>query len=94
MAEDLGWQKLSDLVDKADPSVKKRLGQIEALSRWADIVGEELAAHTRPLKLSPELLTVAVPSTVWAHELTMRKLEIIAKIKPYLGEIDVRFVVG
>lgn len=92
MVED--WRKLSELVDGVDPSVKQRLGQIEALSRWADIVGDDLAAHTRPLKLSPELLTVAVPSSVWAQELTMRKLEIIEKVKPHLGEIDIRFVVG
>jgi predicted nucleic acid-binding Zn ribbon protein len=87
-------EKLGDVLGGVAPEVKERLSQVAALSKWSEIVGEELAEHTRPIKLSPELLTVAVPSSVWAQELTMRKFEIIEKVRPYLGDIDVRFVVG
>ncbi len=87
-------EKLGDVLGGVDPGIKHRMSQIEALSRWSEIMGEDLSKHTRPIKLSPELLTVAVPSSVWAQELTLRKFEIIEKVRPYLGEIDVRFVVG
>jgi hypothetical protein len=87
-------EKLGDVLGGVEPGVKQRLSQVAALSRWSEIVGEELAKNTRPIKLSPELLTVAVPSSVWAQELSLRKFEIIDKVRPFLGEIDVRFVVG
>jgi hypothetical protein len=87
-------KRLGDVLGGVEPGLKKRMSQVEALTRWPEIVGEELAKNTRPIKLSPELLTVGVTSSVWAQELTLRKFEIIEKVKPYLGEIDIRFVVG
>lgn len=93
MRSDDDWTELGPLLDSAPAEVKARLDQARVLSKWAEIVGQELAEVTRPVRLSREILTIAVPSSVWAQELTLRRAEILDKVRPHLNVSDLRFVV-
>ncbi len=64
---------------------------------WSNIVGKELAAHTRPVALSNKgVLTVAGSDSVWLNELAMRKESILRAVSAMAGKKrkikDVRFI--
>ncbi len=64
---------------------------------WRQIVGEEIAANTRPGRISRRVLTLAAKNAVWAHHLSTLKEDIIAKINFYAGEKavgDLKFQAG
>lgn len=69
-----------------------RIGQV-----WADAVGEQVAAHCRPVGLRGQVLELAVDSPVWSQQLQMRKPEILAALGRSLGPDaprELRFQVG
>lgn len=69
-----------------------RIGQI-----WPEAVGEQVAAHCRPVALRGEVLELAVDSPVWSQQLQMRKPEILKALGRLLGTDaprELRFQVG
>lgn len=48
--------------------------------RWADIVGEQIAAHTRPEQIRFKKLLIHVRHSVWLHQLTFLKPILLEKI--------------
>ncbi len=72
-------------------------GDIEAykvFSKWNDIVGARVAAHTRPVRLTRNVLYVEVNDHLWLAQLKYMKGDIIKKlegrIKPGLFK-DLKF---
>lgn len=64
---------------------------------WPKVVEEKVAAVSEPVRISGKTLTVAVKSSVWAHQLSLLKETIIAKLNGSLGRkmvTDLRFKVG
>jgi predicted nucleic acid-binding Zn ribbon protein len=57
--------------------------------RWAEIVGDSLAAHTRPLALRDGGLQVAVDDPAWAPELRFLEPQILGRLREVLGEVDI-----
>ena len=55
---------------------------------WPELVGPEIAAHTRVIKLDAGKLFVAVDEPAWRQELTYQKQMIREKINASLGEGD------
>ncbi len=53
---------------------------------WPELVGPEIAAHTRVIKLERGKLFVAVDEPAWRQELIYQKEAIRAKINTALGE--------
>jgi predicted nucleic acid-binding Zn ribbon protein len=70
--------------------IDKKLQQYEAVTRWAIIVGPQIAKETEPQKIEKGLLLVRVRKGVWRNELTMRKSEIIAKLNKAIGSEAVK----
>jgi predicted nucleic acid-binding Zn ribbon protein len=67
------------------------------LLNWRQIVGEEIAANTRPGKISRRVMILSAKNAVWAHHLSTLKEEIIARINSYAGEkavTDLKFQAG
>lgn len=65
--------------------------------RWRHCVGELIAQHARPLRLTKGVLTLAVESTAWMNELQYHVPEIIRRVNEELGDgkiQDVRMRVG
>jgi len=66
----------------------------EAIRRWNDIVGEQIAENAIPRKSMNGTLYVSVSSSVWRQELMMRRLELLELIGQHIGKgiiRDIRF---
>jgi predicted nucleic acid-binding Zn ribbon protein len=55
------------------------LARESVLEKWADIVGDDVAAHTIP-EIADELITVRCDSSAWATNLRIMRHEILAGI--------------
>jgi predicted nucleic acid-binding Zn ribbon protein len=60
--------------------------------RWAEIVGPDLAAHTKPDTLADGELTVTADSTAWATQLRLLAAQLIRRLNAELGDGSVRRV--
>jgi predicted nucleic acid-binding Zn ribbon protein len=60
--------------------------------RWAEIVGSDLAAHTRPESLSDGELTVTADSTAWATQVRLLAAHLVRRLNTELGDGTVRRV--
>ncbi|MEO9141226.1 MAG: DUF721 domain-containing protein [Polyangiaceae bacterium] len=60
---------------------------------WRRVVGGRISDRAKPLSLVNGVLVVKVASSAWAHELSLMKIELLARLGPY-GATDIRFRVG
>lgn len=60
--------------------------------RWAQIVGPDLAAHTKPAGLTDGELTVTADSTAWATQVRLLAGELVRRLNTELGDGSVRRV--
>jgi predicted nucleic acid-binding Zn ribbon protein len=60
--------------------------------RWAQIVGPELAAHTRPDSLSGRELIVTADSTAWATQVRLLAAQLVRRLNAELGDGSVERV--
>jgi predicted nucleic acid-binding Zn ribbon protein len=83
----------------------KRLGAPSALAlsgvvpRWAEVVGEGIAAHATPVSLRRGVLLVDVDSNAWATQLRYMTSQLVQKCCDELGagavkKIEVRVARG
>jgi hypothetical protein len=62
---------------------------------WRDAVGARIAERARPVSLQEGLLTLLVPTSVWAHELSLLTDEVRARLHERGFAVrEVRFRVG
>jgi predicted nucleic acid-binding Zn ribbon protein len=59
---------------------------------WAEIVGPELAEHTKPESLADGELTVTADSTAWATQLRLLAGQLVHRLNVELGDGSVRRV--
>lgn len=55
------------------------------VSRWPDIVGPEIARHSRAVRFADGILTVVVEKDVWRQELEMQLERILEKVRASAG---------
>ncbi|MEO7349607.1 MAG: DciA family protein [Terrimesophilobacter sp.] len=70
------------------------LARSELLDSWADLAGEETAAHSSPVGIVEGVLTVSCDSTAWATQLRLMRSQILTRIAqrfPDAGIQSVRF---
>jgi predicted nucleic acid-binding Zn ribbon protein len=60
--------------------------------RWAQIVGPDLAAHTRPDSLADGELTVTADSTAWATQVRLLAPQLVRRLNAELGDGSVQRV--
>jgi predicted nucleic acid-binding Zn ribbon protein len=60
--------------------------------RWPQIVGRELAAHTKPDGLADGKLIVSADSTAWATQLRLLATDLVRRLNEELGDGAVRRV--
>ena len=86
-----GSERAPRKVSDSLPSVTRRIGGpdgaafVTLVSRWPQIVGPVVAAHSRPLRLSGGTLTIAVDQAGWATELTYLEASLRARIDEAVG---------
>ncbi|WAB82321.1 DciA family protein [Microcella daejeonensis] len=56
------------------------LAKGELLLDWPDLVGPDVAAHSQPVGIEDEVLTVQCDSTAWATQLRLMRAEILTTI--------------
>lgn len=61
-------------------------------ARWRDIVGAELAAHTRPERVDDGELLVVADSPAWATQVRLLSGTVLRRLREELGETAVRRV--
>jgi predicted nucleic acid-binding Zn ribbon protein len=54
-------------------------------SAWPEVVGESIAAHSRPLSLVDGVLTVAVDQPGWATQLKYLGNDVVRKLSESVG---------
>ena len=65
--------------------------------RWEYIMGKEIAMHSVPVSIKEGKLLVAVDSSPWLQELTMKKKDIMGKLHKdslYKSVDEIRFKQG
>ena len=79
-------------------NLDRDIARYEFVTRWKDIVGEEIAKRTWPECIRGGSLVVAVSSSAWAQELTFNKPMILKRLQRYTSNedtiTDVVFYVG
>lgn len=85
-------RSVSELLD----SVTRRLGAPRAevassvFSRWEDLVGPGVAAHTTPVSLHDGVLVIAVDDPAWASQLRYMTADLLTRIAGWTGAGAVR----
>ena len=70
---------------------------VRIAERWEAAVGPEIARHCRPTALRGTTLEATVDTSVWCHELTLQRRQILAALARELGTAapsDLRLFVG
>ncbi len=74
------------------PGLGEQLTRHQAWLIWDQLVGKQIAAHARPLKLRKGVLEVQVDHPVWMQQLQLLKPQILQKITaqiPNAGITDI-----
>jgi predicted nucleic acid-binding Zn ribbon protein len=66
----------------------QRLKEQEVLGIWAQVVGEEIAARTQPLRVERGVLYVRVDQSAWLQELHFMEKEILRKLKEKAPDVE------
>jgi len=72
-----------------------RIREYDAVVKWNDVVGEQIARVTEAVKIERGVLVVRVKNGPWRNELSLLKNDVIEKMNASLGEKlvkDIRFV--
>jgi len=54
--------------------------------RWAEVVGEQVAAHARPVSLRDGTLVVAVDQPGWATQLRFLETDLVRRLAEVAGD--------
>lgn len=63
---------------------RKAAGSI--FSRWAEIVGDSVAAHANPVKLADRTLVVEVEDQAWLTQLRFLERELLTTLRNHTGD--------
>jgi hypothetical protein len=67
----------------------EKLEQYRVWQIWAEVVGEQIAAHATPVRIRDHRLEVRVDQAVWMQQLHLLKPKIIAALNQRLGSEQV-----
>jgi predicted nucleic acid-binding Zn ribbon protein len=83
-------QAIGGLLDQHGWQQRAAIGSV--FGRWAEIVGPDLAAHTRPDSFADGELAVTAESTAWATALRLFAPRLIRRLAEEVGDGTVRRV--
>lgn len=84
---DDGPQRLGRALDRLMGTLRAPSVDVldSVFTRWAEIVGDDVAAHTRPVSIEGETLVVATEDSTWASELRWLENEVVARVAEVSG---------
>lgn len=83
MKEPILAAKLLDAVLKGS-GLDQKLPQYKALLIWDDVVGPQIAARTRPMRIRDNILEVNVDQAPWMQQLQLMKPKILKQLNDHL----------
>lgn len=85
---------LGDVIDgmSARMGWASPLAKGELLISWPELVGADIAAHSEPVGIEEEVLTVQCDSTAWATQLRLMRAEILTSILKRYPDAGVRSI--
>jgi predicted nucleic acid-binding Zn ribbon protein len=83
-------QVIGGLLDQHGWQQRAAIGSV--FGRWAEIVGPDLAAHTRPDSFADGELAVVADSTAWATQVRLLAPQLVRRLATELGDGTVRRV--
>ena len=88
MAPPKGFDSFSAILDVVAERLGIRAKVLEQRLRrnWVEIVGEQVAAHTRPEQIRYRKLSVLVDHSVWMQQLAFLKPDLLRQIRVSVGE--------
>jgi len=60
--------------------IDRRVKEETTILKWAEVVGERIAAQTKPLRVKDSILFVKVENASWRNELVFLKAKIIKEL--------------
>jgi predicted nucleic acid-binding Zn ribbon protein len=81
---------ISGLIEEQGWRLQAKAGAM--FGRWDQIVGPELAAHTRPDGFADGELTITVDSTAWATQVRLLAPALVRRLNAELGDGSVKRV--
>ncbi len=81
---------IGGLLDTEGWQQRAAIGSV--FGRWAEIVGADLAAHTRPDSFADGELAVTADSTAWATQVRLLATMLVKRLNTELGDGSVRRV--
>jgi len=88
-------EPMEAILDRAGESRFARARSPIALNVWRDAVGARIADRARPVSLWGGVLLLRVPTSVWAHELSLLAGEVCSRLRERGIEArELRFRVG
>lgn len=82
LPEDPGPRKIGEALDRVVPGGRAFTALLE---RWPELVGDGLAARTRPSGLHGATLVIAVDDPAWATQLRYLQADLMARFEEVLG---------
>ena len=81
-----------DLVEKLLKGfgLDERLQQYRALIIWEEVVGPQIAARTRPIRIREGILEINVDQPTWMQQLQLMKPKILAQLNAELGKATIK----
>lgn len=73
----------------AKPGLGEQITRHQAWLVWDKIVGHQIAARARPLRLRKGILEIAVDHPVWMQQLQMMKTQILTKIQEQIPKAGI-----
>jgi predicted nucleic acid-binding Zn ribbon protein len=83
-------QAIGGLLDHQGWQQRAAIGSV--FGRWAEIVGQDLAAHTQPDAFADGELAVTADSTAWATQVRLLAPQLVRRLNAELGDGTVRRV--
>jgi hypothetical protein len=88
-------ERLDAILERAGETRFAREREPIAWSVWREAVGARIAERARPVSLQDGVLTLLVPSSVWAHELSLLTEDVRGRLQERgLAVRELRFRVG
>lgn len=72
---------VADLLVAAVPALGDRLAEERIRRAWSAVVGPEIGRRSQPRAFVDGCLTVTVDNSPWLHELTLRRDELLARLR-------------
>ena len=92
-------RRLGDVMPAAlrDMGLESGLRGWQAVAEWPHAVGAQIARRSRAVRFQDGVLWVEVDGSVWLHQLTVLKRDLLRKISERMGSDavrDLRFING